>query len=103
MKGMEFKMLLGLIFVVIILLIIMIIVVNPVILFGEGAGTQIDFRQFCLHWSVEDYHYYGATDAVYIEGEAISIKEACEAALGIENVQTSQEIENCRNLCRART
>ena len=102
MKGMELNFLGGLIFLVVILLIIMLIVVNPMILFNQGTGTAISFREFCLHWSTSDYRE-GLTESVYIQSKDVPVKETCAKAMGIDPGSMNLEnLENCKNLCRSK-
>ena len=101
-------MLLGLIFLVIIILIVVIIVVNPAILFGQRSGTQIDFRQFCLHWSLSDYREGpptgGVDDNITVGVKQYPVKENCAQSLGIPDPDDLDinDFNNCRELCKAR-
>ncbi|MFH1474113.1 MAG: hypothetical protein ABIE55_04475 [Candidatus Aenigmatarchaeota archaeon] len=103
MKGLELEVLLGLIFVVIILLVIAIIVVNPVFSFGEDTGNQIDFRQFCIYWGVGDYRE-GKGQNVIANNEIYPVNENCATALGKppDDDMSNWDIDNCRNLCKAK-
>jgi len=87
-------MVLGLIFLVAIILIIIIIAVNPIALASILQGKQIDFRQFCLHWSMSDYT---ASD-VTIDDKNYNAIEMCQSV----NIPP-EDIERCKDLCRSKT
>ena len=78
-----------------ILLIIIIIAVNPIALASILQGKQIDFRQFCLHWSMKDYDEH---TTVIINGKDYKPEEMCQSV----NIPP-EDIERCKDLCRSKT
>lgn len=102
MKGLEFKTLLGLIILIVVILLIIIIAINPSLLFGEQAGAQISFREFCVFWSLSGYAE-GFGDTIEAKGELYSVDDMCEIGLGKPpgGLETG-DLENCKNLCKVR-
>ena len=55
MKGLEFKMLLGLIVLIAVILLIAIIVFAPALGFGKSTQSRTKFEEFCVFWSLSNY------------------------------------------------
>jgi len=97
MKGMEFKMILGLIILIAVILLIVLIVINPALIFGETTETQIEFREACIFWSLNAYK---GTSYEY-EENIVEMGPHCANALHVLVVTTAEDWERCRDICRA--
>ena len=101
MKGIEKEQLFGLFMLLAFLLVVFAIVIIPLIASGKWFPGQIDFRQFCLFWSRNNYRE-GLDEKVNINGNEIPVNDACKSGLGLMRELNADDIENCRNLCRSK-
>jgi hypothetical protein len=105
MKGLERHQLLGLIVMVIIIILVIVVIINPGLIFiGWGKG-QLDFRDFCIQWSLRNYAE-GMGEDVYrpyppSPGQLSLGKpeDYCAQALGYPPADQT-DIDKCKDCCR---
>jgi hypothetical protein len=98
----ETTLLAAIIIGVALLLIIVIIAFNPTLLQGEKSGKQIEFSQFCFHWSMNGYAYdETGTNEIIVGTSVYRIDEYCAFALNKASINPAEgDIETCKKLCR---
>ena len=83
MKGMETKMLLGLILLLVVILIIIIIVFYPALDFSNTPQEKSNFEEFCVFWSLTGYNTQ--IQSVSVGGEEKDINDMCSIASSLDN------------------
>lgn len=97
MRGIETKILLEIIVTLVIFVVIYLIVVGPSMLFAKGSGSQITFREFCLHWSMVGFPKQGYPDSdgnLKIGDYSYSISTYCS------NAGAGSNLDACINMCK---
>ncbi|MHA2100622.1 MAG: hypothetical protein ACW99A_18255 [Candidatus Kariarchaeaceae archaeon] len=99
MKGMTWKVALGIIIMVVVLAII-IILLAPSIFFGGELEKDIDFGEFCLHWGAIYHYRQGLGETVTIGTKDVSVNDICANELGIlQQDMNSIHLQQCKNKC----
>lgn len=87
-----------------IILIVIVIAIVLFLLLSVGGPTQaqetIDFKEFCLYWSLHRYRE-GLNEEIQIGGYSASVYEQCQNSLGkYLGVLDEDDLEKCRDNCR---
>jgi hypothetical protein len=99
MKGLEFKIIFGLIILVAVVLLVSLIVFNPALAFGKTTSAQISFEEFCIYWSLNGYQE-GKTENVKRNGiDHGSVSSYCSTALK-KLFLDDNDIDVCRKCCK---
>jgi hypothetical protein len=93
--GLETKKLFGLMILIIVLALFVIVALGPAFEFRVWGSAQIDFRDFCIFWSLDGYK----GETVIINEVEKHISEYCLPALG-KLIWSPSDKQECENLCR---
>jgi len=100
MKGLEFKMLFGLIILVVVILLVILIVINPSLIFGKTTEARISFEEFCVFWSLNGYAE-GLGEMVKRDSKEYGYPEQyCAPVLRKLIITDPADIETCKKCCR---
>lgn len=88
MKGIETKMLLGLIMLLVVILIVFVIVFYPAIAFKNNTEDKRNFEDFCVFWSITGYNKQ--IEEVNVGKTPVKISQMCSFT----------DIDNCIKCCK---
>jgi len=100
MKGLEFKMIFGLIILIAVILLIAIIVFAPALGFGKTTQSRTKFEEFCVFWSLNNYKE-GLGENVIVNGVNYGPPEQwCAPILGKLAITNPLDIYKCISCCK---
>ena len=102
MKGLEFKMLLGLILLVVVIVLIMIVVIGPSLVFSSNINSRTQFEDFCVFWSLNGYTETIDESVIRNDIDHGTPRDYCGIPLGKLSIvlQQDPDILNCIKCCK---
>ena len=101
MKGLETKVIFGLIILVAVIVLIAIVVFQPSLAFGKSTQSRTKFEEFCVFWSLDNY----------AEDWSVELKSHPNTLEWMVNnkpvdycptvgISAAQDIDKCRSCCK---
>lgn len=101
MKGLETRFIYGLIILIAVIIIIAIIVFLPALGFGKSTQSNINFQEFCVFWSLNNYKEGLGENVTALPITTINRNPEyyCSTPLGKSSLDNA-DIERCRSCCK---